>query len=167
MSKVTGYARLKDMEKMIRCWPDYSIIGNRPYAKGCFLIKKAYINDAGTYVMPKVLLAVRNNFDMMQLITSPGFSPEMALSMAVITNQQGLLDGDVILSETALDRVDSKLRLLCKAVDLLNDGRGLAELFLTESARRDIQDSVERVVGELKIVYRAVRREASGPYSHK
>lgn len=158
MAKVVESARLKDIEQVLQRWPEYSVIGNKPYAKGCFLIKKACITATGEYQLPKVVLVMDKNYDMLELVSTHGFHPEQAQAHVSRNQQKGLLDGDIMMSEAIIDQIDDKLRLLVKSVELLKEGRDLGELFLTTDARKDLHNSIDTAVFELKHVYGSVKR---------
>lgn len=52
-------------------WPGYTVVGNRPYAKGCYLFRKAETSGAGILV-----LATKKNWEMAQIVTHPNFNPD-------------------------------------------------------------------------------------------
>jgi len=151
-------AKLSDIEKIMEQWPAYAVIGNKSYAKGCFLIKKAYRDGEDIYHLPKVLVAMDKNWDMLQLIQCSKFHPERALSLVIKTQPRGLLDGIVLLNETSTDLLNNKSWLLKKSIELLLEGVELAGLFLTDEVRDNINISVKSTVEELKIIHKFIRQ---------
>jgi len=157
MGYTSESAKLSDIEKIMQQWPAYAVIGNKSYAKGCFLIKKAYRDGERVYHLPKVLVAMDKNWDMLQLIQCSKFHPERALSLVIKTQPRGLLEGLISMEETSTDLLHNKSWLLKKSMELLHEGAELAGLFLTDESRDDINIAVNGAVGELKIVHKFIR----------
>jgi len=143
-------AYLTQIHGYLKQWDGYTVIGNKPYAKGCYLIRKGYYQPDGIYIMPKVIVSTTTNWDMLQLLTMPGFNPLKALKM--FHELKHTPDGLLNMSDDTIDSVASKMRLIEKAVDLLEEGSALAMIFIdTDNA------GIQQLIKELKKAWKIVR----------
>ena len=146
MMKANENARIVDIKEALAQWPEYDVIGNRPYAKGCYLIRKARI-EAGTYRLPEVVASTERNYDMLRVVESPEFHPSRA---HLLTDS---LEGT--LFPMAQDYRPLRRRLLEKAVELFEEDRGLAGLFIQGDGIAT--KPVNEVIAELKAVWHSLK----------
>ncbi len=147
-------ARLTYLEMLLEPWPEYRVVGNRPYAKGCYLIRRARVVD-GLYMPPEVVFATDRNYDMKLVMEHPDFHPARAAAVATAAVRQrhssshpkGLLDAEVAPDYRLIRR-----ELCAKAIELLTEGLNLASLFLDEVALASQSTAASTV--ELRRVWR-------------
>ena len=146
MMKANENARIAEVRAALARWPEYDVIGNRPYAKGCYLIRKARV-EKGQYILPEVVASTERNYDMLRVIESPEFHPSKA---HLLTES---LEGT--LFPMAQDYRPLRRRLLEKAVELFDEGMELAGLFLKQDsfATKTVNDAVT----ELKSLWRSLK----------
>ena len=68
MSGTKQQASIKELRKLIKHFPNYSIIGNKPYAKGVLLIAKG--KNGG------VIQTFKKNYDAFKAMITPGWAPD-------------------------------------------------------------------------------------------
>ncbi len=65
-------AKITDVQKAVAGWPELYVVGNKPYAKGCYLFRRGTGETA-----PRLLHACDTNWEMLELVTRSEFSPLM------------------------------------------------------------------------------------------
>lgn len=124
-------ARVAAIRRMMARWPAYRVIGNRPYAKGCYLVRRGLMVD-GRYAPPEVVLATERNYDMHRVVEHPHFNPWRAVELAERLGVR-MIDRPVVgglLDPVAPDYRPLRRNLCAKAFTLLEEGIQLAELFV-------------------------------------
>lgn len=64
MCAVVKSARIEDVRKAVIEYPDVYVVGNKPYAKGCYLFRKGEGERP-----PELLLSCESNWRMLEILT--------------------------------------------------------------------------------------------------
>lgn len=107
-------AKIADVQKAVAGWSELYVVGNKPYAKGCYLFQRGSNTTA-----PRLLYACATNWEMLELVTSAGFTPRR-------------FDRTEIPSKTFFPQYEpangvSAKYVLKKALDYLSEGEELIE----------------------------------------
>lgn len=149
-------ARIKHLRKLLAPWPEYDVLGNRPYAKGCYLIRRARV-EKGQYLPPEIVYATERNYDMMLIMEHANFHParaEQCAPKAVKSKAPGTGPRGGLLNMTIIptDHRHTRRALCAKAVTLIEEGLELAALFVD---KRTVEESTPgELVTTLKQVWR-------------